>query len=177
MELSIPRLVGSANAGTAPGSLNFEIEVRPARGKTYYLQRKYREFTAVQAELIRMNELEKPMLIPVSKSVGIESRRESAEELLKLVTRSRVADCVSVFLELESHGVKNGAVSSQSPAVERASQPARPPEPAAAATPRSPSAPLSSMEAVLEAAVTAGLTTPALAEKMASNVKSGKFTE
>ena len=114
MELSIPRLVGSANAGTAPGSLNFEIEVRPAGGKTYYLQRKYREFTAVQAELIRMKELEKPMLIPVSKSVGIESRRESAEELLKLVTRSRVADCVSVFLELESHGVKNGAVSSQS---------------------------------------------------------------
>ena len=82
MEVSVPRLIGSATAGTAPGALCFEVEVRPVHGDAYSLQRKYREFTAMQADLVRDGIIQ-PVLVPASKSASVESRRESAEQLLK----------------------------------------------------------------------------------------------
>ena len=53
MEVSVPRLIGSATAATQPGSLTFEVQVRPAGRSSYFLQRRYKEFAQLQAELIR----------------------------------------------------------------------------------------------------------------------------
>ena len=53
IDVSVPRLVGSANAGTMPGALTFELCVKAPGAETYYLQRKYRELTGLQAELVK----------------------------------------------------------------------------------------------------------------------------
>ena len=83
VEVTVARLVGAATAGTTPGALNFELQIKPAGGSTYYLQKRYRELTALQAELIKGNTLAKPVLIPASKSVGVDERRASVDELLR----------------------------------------------------------------------------------------------
>ena len=191
MEVSVPRLIGSANAATQAGSLTFEVQVRPAGGSSYVLQRRYKEFTQLQAELIRNGHISSPVLIPISKSAGVESRREACDALLRSMTRGVVAvESVGVFLETIAPSVETEA-----PSVEANGTFARPASAEQASRPRSRSAepprrlsrsstsaasPAPSpmgLEAILDMAVSTGMTTPELAGKMHDNVRSGKFTE
>ena len=191
MEVSVPRLIGSANAATQAGSLTFEVQVRPAGGSSYVLQRRYKEFTQLQAELIRNGHISSPVLIPISKSAGVESRREACDALLRSMTRGVVAvESVGVFLETIAPSVETEA-----PSVEANGTFARPASAEQASRPRSRSAepprrlsrsstsaasPAPSpmgLEAILDMAVSTGMTTPELAGKMHDNVRSGKFTK
>ena len=128
MEVSVPRLIGSATAATQPGSLTFEVQVRPAGGSSYFLQRRYKEFAQLQAELIRSGHMSSPVLIPISKSAGVESRREACEALLRSITHGvAVVESVGVFLETMAPTVEAENVpASAEPASRRRSRSAEP---------------------------------------------------
>ena len=184
MEVSVPRLIGSATAATQPGSLTFEVQVRPAGGSSYFLQRRYKEFAQLQAELIRSGQLSSPVLIPISKSAGVESRREACEALLRSITHGvAVVESVGVFLETMAPTVEAENVpASAEPASLRRSRSAEPAERRSRSSTNAASPPASPMEslgleAILDMAVSTGMTTPELAGKMHDNVRSGKFTE
>jgi hypothetical protein len=191
MEVSVPRLIGSATAATQPGSLTFEVQVRPAGGSSYVLQRRYKEFAQLQAELIRNGQISSPVLTPISKSAGVESRREGCEALLRSMTHGVVVvESVGVFLETMAPSVE-----AEAPSVEANSTFARPTSAEPSSRPRSrsvepprrqsrssttaaspPASPMG-LEDILDIAVSTGMTTPELAGKMHDNVRSGKFTE
>ena len=186
MEVSVPRLIGSANAATQPGSLTFEVLVRPAGGSSYVLQRRYKEFAQLQAELIRNGQISSPVLIPISKSAGVESRREACDALLRSMTHGvAVVESVGVFLETLAPSVDveaNGTFArptSAEPASRPRSRSAEPPRRQSRSSTNAASPPASPMglEAILDMAVSTGMTTPELAGKMHDNVRSGKFTE
>ena len=184
MEVSVPRLIGSATAATQPGSLTFEVQVRPAGGSCYFLQRRYKEFAQLQAELIRSGQLSSPVLIPISKSAGVESRREACEALLRSITHGvAVVESVGVFLEtMEPNVEAENVPASAEPASRRRSRSAEPAERRSRSSTNAASPPASPMEslgleAILDMAVSTGMTTPELADKMHDNVRSGKFTE
>ena len=184
MEVSVPRLIGSATAATQPGSLTFEVQVRPAGGSSYFLQRRYKEFAQLQAELIRSGQLSSPVLIPISKPTGVESRREACEALLRSITHGvAVVESVGVFLETMAPTVEAENVpASAELASRRRSRSAEPAERRSRASTNAASPPASPMEslgleAILDMAVSTGMTTPELAGKMHDNVRSGKFTE
>ena len=190
--VAVPRLVGSSTAGVAPGSLTLEISISAAGVDTYFLHKRYRELTALQAELIQDGTLTAPVLIPASKSVNPDARRVSAETLLQECSQmGKLHASVAEFFELAAHGVGAPAAgaaatprrpsqsSRRSEPEPQREQPASRPKPSVE-TPRT-AAPAGAGEPalglVLEKAVASGLTTPQLAAKMHDNVKSGKFTE
>ena len=191
MEVSVTRLIGSANAATQPGSLTFEVLVGPAGGSSYVLQRRYKEFTQLQAELIRNGQISSPVLIPISKSAGVESRREACDALLRSMTHGvAVVESVGVFLETMAPSIEAEAPSveangtfarpaSAEPASRPRSRSAEPPRRQSRSSTNAASPPASPMglEAILDMAVSTGMTTPELAGKMHDNVRSGKFTE
>ena len=110
MEVSVTRLIGSANAATQPGSLTFEVQVRPAEGRSYVLRRRYKEFAQLQADLMRSGHISCPVLIPMSKPAGVESRREACDALLRSMTHGVAAiESVRVFLEAEGRSGRAAA--------------------------------------------------------------------
>ena len=81
IEASVPRHIGSAHPATPPGSLSFEVQVRPAAGRPYVLRRRYKEFAQLQAELMRQGHIRSPVLTPISRPAGVEARRDRTTRL------------------------------------------------------------------------------------------------
>ena len=116
IEASVPRHIGSANPATPPGSLSFEVQVRPAAGRPYVLRRRYKEFAQLQAELMRQGHIRSPVLTPISRPAGAESRREACDTLLRRMTHGVSAvECVRAFLEADARSTNPNAKPTRTP--------------------------------------------------------------